>query len=58
VKQNSIIALRTDVGWIKTPIDIRQAVVSFFRNHFNSNSWSHPKLDGLQFPMLSLEDKQ
>ncbi|MCI15574.1 RNA-directed DNA polymerase (Reverse transcriptase), partial [Trifolium medium] len=46
-KQNSISALQTDMGWVESPVGIRQLVVSFFRNHFSSVQWQRPKLDGI-----------
>ncbi|MCH88314.1 transposon TX1 putative protein, partial [Trifolium medium] len=56
--RNSILALRTKQGWIESPIDIRRAVVSFFRNHFSSVEWQRPNLDGISFSTLSLEENQ
>jgi hypothetical protein len=30
--------------------------VNFFRNHFSKESWERPRLDGVEFPVLSEED--
>jgi hypothetical protein len=49
-------ALRLNDGWIEAPDDIRQAVVSFFRNHFSSVPWQRPNIDGILFPVLSFEE--
>jgi hypothetical protein len=57
-KQNAIMALRLNDGWIEAPDDIRQAVVSFFRNHFSSVPWQRPNIDGILFPVLSFEENQ
>ncbi|MCH90117.1 transposon TX1 putative 149 kDa protein, partial [Trifolium medium] len=57
-KQNTITALQTADGWSETPEAIRQAVVTYFRNHFSSVCWRRPKLDGVQFPSLSNEVNQ
>ncbi|MCI27569.1 transposon TX1 putative protein, partial [Trifolium medium] len=56
--RNAILALQTEQGWIESPVDVRRAVVSFFRNHFSSVEWQRPKLDGIPFPTLSLEENQ
>jgi hypothetical protein len=52
---NAIQALQTVNGWAESPTDIRQAVVSFFRNHFGSEAWVRPSLDGINFSVLSAE---
>jgi hypothetical protein len=41
-KRNSIKALEVEVGWTKDPSLIRQAVVSFFKNQFQTTQWQRP----------------
>ncbi|MCI06900.1 transposon TX1 putative 149 kDa protein, partial [Trifolium medium] len=55
-KHNSIQALQTNDGWAENATDIRQVIVSFFKNHFSTASWSLPRLDGIMFPLLTGDD--
>jgi exonuclease III len=52
-RRNKVVALRTPSGWVEGPIQVREAVVSYFRNHFDSIGWHRPTLEGIEFPMLS-----
>ncbi|MCI07509.1 transposon TX1 putative 149 kDa protein, partial [Trifolium medium] len=53
--RNSISALYTPSGWVEGPGNVREAAVSFFRNHFSVEEWERPTLDGVDFPVLSLD---
>jgi hypothetical protein len=57
-QHNSITALQSGDGWLETPDSIRNAVVTFFTNHFSSGFLRRPKLEGIQFPSVSLEGNQ
>jgi hypothetical protein len=54
-RRNNISALLTENGWVEGPSNVRQATVSFFQQHFSSNVWDRPTLDGVEFPVLSEE---
>jgi hypothetical protein len=54
-RKNNLVALRTSSGWVEGPIQVREEVVTYFRNHFNSYDWSRPKLDGVMFPQLAFD---
>ncbi|GAU36827.1 hypothetical protein TSUD_320640 [Trifolium subterraneum] len=41
------------MGWVEGPVEVRRAVVSYFRNHFDNEVWPRPTLDGIIFPVLS-----
>jgi hypothetical protein len=51
---NGILGLRTPQGWVVGPVGVREAVVTFFKNHFDSVSWARPILEGVVFPSLSV----
>jgi hypothetical protein len=53
MRRNKMTALRTQHGWVDGPIQVREAVVSYFRNHFDNVEWLHPNLDGIDFPLLA-----
>jgi hypothetical protein len=53
---NTILALQTPQGWVEGPEGVREAVVVFFKNHFENGGWIRPTLDGLTFPRLSEEN--
>jgi hypothetical protein len=55
-RRNSISAIKTHNGWAEGPGSVRDATVSFFRNHFSKEEWARPRLDGVDFPVLSEED--
>jgi hypothetical protein len=55
-KLNFISALRIDGGWIESPDQIKAAVSTYFENHVSSSPRIRPKLDGVVFPSLSVED--
>ncbi|MCH87429.1 transposon TX1 putative protein, partial [Trifolium medium] len=46
---NSLVALRTPTSWAEEPTQVREAVVSYFSNHFTSEGWQRPTLDGIDF---------
>jgi hypothetical protein len=41
---------------VEGPIGVREAVVSFFKQHFDAEVWNRPVLDGLVFPRVSEAD--
>jgi len=43
-------------GWVTSLFDIRKAVVEFFTNHMEANTWEKPKLDGASSNMISNEE--
>jgi hypothetical protein len=53
---NSIAALNTPLGRIEGPIGVRDATVTFFKNHFSNDDYVRPNLDGVHFPVLSEEN--
>ncbi|WJX28141.1 hypothetical protein P8452_16895 [Trifolium repens] len=53
VQRNRMVALRTTDGWVEGSSQVRDAVVSFFRNHFDNVEWSRPSLGGIVFPRLA-----
>jgi hypothetical protein len=53
---NTISALKTPNGWVEGSDRVREATVSFFQNHFSSQVWPRPNLDGVDFPVLSEDD--
>jgi hypothetical protein len=52
-RSNSIAALRIGEEWVEKPLEVRGAVVGFFKNHFAEESWRRPQLDGVEFPTLT-----
>jgi hypothetical protein len=52
MRRNLMVALNTQHGWVEGPIQVREEVVSYFRNHFNSEEWPRPNLDGIVFPQV------
>ncbi|GAU51943.1 hypothetical protein TSUD_417260, partial [Trifolium subterraneum] len=54
-RRNNISALLTEDGWVEGPTNVRQAVVSFFQQHFATTAWERPTLEGVDFPLLSEE---
>ncbi|GAU48812.1 hypothetical protein TSUD_406450 [Trifolium subterraneum] len=52
-RRNNLLALRTPSGWVEGPTLVREAVVSYFKNHFDNGRWHRPTLDGIVFPQLS-----
>jgi hypothetical protein len=39
-RSNGILGLRTPQGWVEGPVGVREAVTTFFKNHFDSVSCS------------------
>jgi hypothetical protein len=56
LKRNTISALKVGDMWIRKPIQIKEAVVNIFENHFSSSNVCRPNLDGVHFPSLSMEE--
>jgi hypothetical protein len=54
--RNYVNALKVDGNWLETPNEVRQAVVSYFTNHFHAPLMNHPRLDGIDFPVISEQD--
>ncbi|MCI00850.1 transposon TX1 putative protein, partial [Trifolium medium] len=44
---------RNNNGWVEGPIQVREEVVSYFRNHFANDGRQSPNLDGIVFPRLT-----
>jgi hypothetical protein len=57
-RANTIVALEKGGGWLESPSSIKGEIISYFSNHFAEEEWNRPALDGIDFPMLSLEDKE
>ncbi|KAK2442416.1 hypothetical protein QL285_013611 [Trifolium repens] len=55
-RMNTISALNTPLGWVEGSVGVREATVAFFKNHFSSEGWHRPNLDGVDFPVLSEGD--
>ncbi|MCH83902.1 cysteine-rich receptor-like protein kinase, partial [Trifolium medium] len=55
-KWNAILALKVDNMWIESPLLIREAVVNYFKNHFEASATIRPKLDEVPFSLLSEEE--
>jgi hypothetical protein len=55
-RSNGILGLRTPQGWVEGPVGVREAVTTFFKNHFDSVSWARPMLEDLVFPSLSVDN--
>jgi hypothetical protein len=55
-KRNSIMALKVGDIWLEKPDQIKEAVVNFFEDHFATNNYCRPNLDGVVFPTLSPEE--
>jgi hypothetical protein len=55
-RSNSLVALRSGSSWLTHPEEIRREVVAYFQNHFDEVSWERPKLDGIDFKQLSVEE--
>jgi exonuclease III len=53
---NSLMALKVGDIWIESPHHIREVVALYFENHFSSPVLIRPKLEGVCFPSLSLEE--
>jgi hypothetical protein len=51
-----IVALKVDGVWIENPGRIKEVIVEFFRQHFSSERWQRPTLDGVPFLSVSPED--
>jgi hypothetical protein len=55
---STISALRSSNGWVEGLNQVRKATVDFFREHFDSEEWKRPTLDGVEFPVLSEENNR
>jgi hypothetical protein len=55
-KKNFIRALRVGDVWLESSLEIRQATVLYFKQHFSSVMGCRPTLDGIHFPALLDED--
>ncbi|MCI26265.1 LINE-1 reverse transcriptase like, partial [Trifolium medium] len=44
-RRNNVVALRSINGWVEGPIQVREEVVSYFRNHFANEERQRPTLD-------------
>jgi hypothetical protein len=49
-KKNHIRALCVGDEWFEKLLEIRSATVDYFSQHFTSDNWDRPKLDGIAFP--------
>jgi len=56
--QNSIRALQVEGGWVQTPEEVRGEVVEYFKRQVASPCWERPRLDGVNFGMLSEEENR
>ncbi|KAK2401933.1 hypothetical protein QL285_051492 [Trifolium repens] len=50
---NSIVTLRTLDGWVDGPVHVREAIMVFFQNHYHSENWNRPILEGVLFLVLT-----
>ncbi|MCH95019.1 transposon TX1 putative protein, partial [Trifolium medium] len=55
-KRNVISALRVENLWFESPSQIQEAVVNYFSNHFKASNTIYPSLEGVPFPVLSVEE--
>ncbi|WJX43736.1 hypothetical protein P8452_30798 [Trifolium repens] len=55
-KSNNIIALRTPLGWREGPVEVRSAVVEFFKLHFDNVVWHRPVFEGVVFTRITEDD--
>jgi len=51
--RNSLKALRVDDMWVTSPFEVRKAVVEFFTNHVEADTWERPRLEGVHFDRLT-----
>lgn len=56
--KNSLKAIKVDGGWVDTPVEVRRAVVDYFKIHVAEDKWDRPTLDGVPFDTLSEEDNR
>jgi hypothetical protein len=52
-QRNVLVCLRVGDRWLDTSTEIVAEVTNYFINHFSSNTWLRPKLDGVIFPSIS-----
>jgi hypothetical protein len=57
-RRNAIVCLNVGDRLVDSSSEIILEVVNYFKNHFASNCWERPKLDGVPFPMISEDDKK
>ncbi|KAK2383073.1 hypothetical protein QL285_070563 [Trifolium repens] len=57
-KLNTITAIKVEGEWLESPSSVKEAVSSYFLNHVSSPSKNRPKLDGVTFPRLSVEENE
>jgi hypothetical protein len=55
-KRNCMVALKVREVWIDKPLQIREAVVNYFGNHFSAPNSIRPNLNGVPFPELSFDE--
>jgi hypothetical protein len=55
-RRNSISCLKVEDRWLDSSTEIVEEVTSYFLNHFSSNPWERSKIDGVVFPLISVED--
>jgi hypothetical protein len=56
--RNKIVTIKVNNSWVKGVLNVRQAITSFFQNHFASSNWPRPTLDGIVFPLVSQQNNQ
>jgi len=54
--RNAIKALRVNEGWMMSPSDVRRKVVEYLTNHVAANGWERPRMEGVRFDRLSVEE--
>lgn len=54
--RNHVTVLKVDGGWVQSPSDIRRVVVDYFKNHVKMERWERPKLDGVLFAQVSMDE--
>ncbi|GAU27881.1 hypothetical protein TSUD_159750 [Trifolium subterraneum] len=57
-RSNVIGALRTEVGWVDKPMEVRREIVGYFKRHFSEVRWRRPTLEGLEFPSITSQQRQ
>ena len=53
MRRNGLRALKVNDMWVHTPVDVRRAVVEYFRNQVTSEVGERPRLDGVSFQRIS-----
>jgi hypothetical protein len=55
-RSNSIVALKMGDMWLENPSVVKDEVSSYFLNHFSEDEWKRPTMEGVEFPVLTLEE--